>query len=153
MAAGLTLAWDRIPHFRDRVNAYAEGKLCREDLIPAIKVDGTVMPERISRRLVQEIEGLKPFGMGNPEPIFLSRKVQIIAPRPVGENHLRFKISCGEGILNGIGFGMRDLMKSLKEGAPMDLLYHLRFNDYNGTRSLQAVLVDLKPSASQGALS
>lgn len=146
MAAGLTLLWDRIPEFKEGINAYADRVLTEENLVPAIKVDELVDPDRITDRLLGELEKLKPFGMGNPEPTFLSKRVRIMSPRIVGEDHLRFNIPCKGAGIGVIGFHMKNLLGSLAGGAACDLLYHLRYNDYNGVRSIQAVLVDLRLS-------
>ena len=66
-------------------------------------------------------------------------------PRIVGTNHLRFQIQRRQGRLNAIGFNMKDHYDSLEEGVTLDILYHLRYNEYNGSRTIQAVLVDFKP--------
>jgi single-stranded-DNA-specific exonuclease len=145
MAAGLTLAWDRIQAFREKINNYAEQFLNEEDLIPTVRVDGLLDPDRISDRLLQGLEKMKPFGIGNPEPTFLSQGVRMMFPRIVGENHLRFQIQRRQGRLNAIGFNMKDHYDSLEESATLDVLYHLRYNEYNGSRTIQAVLVDLRP--------
>jgi single-stranded-DNA-specific exonuclease len=144
MAAGLTLAWDRIHDFRERINRYAEEVLAEDDLVPTIRIDGLLDPGQITERLVLGLEKVKPFGMGNPEPTFLSEGVRMISPRIVGENHLRFQVQLKQGRINVIGFNMKDLYESLHEGAALDILYHLRFNEYNGSRSIQLVLVDLR---------
>ncbi len=146
LAAGLTIDWDRIQCFRERINRYAEDHLKAEDLIPTIRVDGIIDTHHISDGLLQGLEKLKPFGMGNPEPIFVSRNVRISNLRLVGEDHLRFQIQSRQGTMTVIGFRMKDLLNSLSEDTPVDLLYHLRYNEYNGTRSIQAVLVDAMPS-------
>jgi len=146
LAAGLTMDWERIQGFRERINRYAEDHLKEEDLIPTIKVDAICDPDHISDGLLQGLSRLKPFGMGNPEPIFVSRNVRINDLRLVGEEHLRFRIPSRQGTMTVIGFRMKDLLDSMSSEPPVDLLYHLRYNDYNGTRSIQAVLVDVMPS-------
>ena len=146
MAAGLTLSLGQIQSFRDKINRYAERVLKEEDLIPSIKVDGVIKTEEVTDKLLKGLEKLKPFGMGNPEPKFLARDVEVRNLRVVGKNHLRFTIPYAEGAMAVIGFKMKALLTHLEEGKRMDLVFHLRFNDYNGARSIQAVLVDMKPA-------
>lgn len=153
MAAGLTLSWERMESFKEKINRYAESTLEPEDLIPSIQVDGILDIDRISDRLLQGIEMFKPFGMGNPEPKFLSQGVMFLDPSIVGENHIRLKIRSQHGFLTAIGFNMKDLFDGLDPKTPMDLLYHLRYNDYNGVRSIQLVLVDVKPSSMSSFIS
>ncbi len=147
MAAGLSLSWEKIQPFRKQINRYAEQVLEDQDLVPSIQVDGPLSPDRISERLLNDLERLKPYGMGNPEPIFFSGGIVVKNPAVVGGDHIRFRIPGKQGDLNAIGFGMRRIFNSLQGGSSLDLLYHLRFNEFNGSRSIQAVLVDLRQSA------
>ncbi len=146
MAAGLTLAWDRIPAFRESINRYAQEVLEPGDLVPKIRADGVLEPASISEPLLQELERLKPFGMGNPEPVFLSKGAAVCNPRIVGESHLRFQLSAGSRPVTAIGFNMKDQYPCLQECGSVDLLYHLRVNEYNGSRTIQAVVVDMRPA-------
>ncbi len=146
MAAGLTLAWDRIPAFRDDINRHAETVLVPDDLVPRIRVDGLLRPGAISQPLVRELERLKPFGMGNPEPVFLSKDVSVCNPRIVGESHLRFQLMAGARPVTAIGFNMKDYESCLHENGSVDLLYHVRTNEYNGSCTIQAVVVDMRPA-------
>jgi single-stranded-DNA-specific exonuclease len=146
MAAGLTLAWDRIPAFRDSINRYAEEVLEPGDLVPKVRADSVLELASISESLLQELERLKPFGMGNPEPVFLSKGVAVCNFRIVGESHLRFQLSAGSRPVTAIGFNMKDQYHLLQGSGSVDLLYHLRYNEYNGSRTIQAVVVDMRPA-------
>ncbi|MDX1762828.1 MAG: single-stranded-DNA-specific exonuclease RecJ [bacterium] len=146
MAAGLTISWDRIDEFRDAVNGYAAQVLKEDDLIPKTRFDAVLDSGNISEALVTGLERLKPFGMGNPEPLFLSPHVHVDACSVVGAKHLKFRFSTGRSSLKAIGFNMGECLERIDRGKPLDVLYQLRFNDYNGVRSIQAVLADLRYS-------
>ena len=146
MAAGLTISWDRIEEFREAVNRYAKQVLKEDDLIPRSRVDGVLDPGDISEVLVAELERLKPFGMGNPEPLFLSPQVNVDGCTVVGTNHLKFRFPGRGGPVTAIGFNMGEFMEKIEGGPALDLLYQLRFNEFRGRRSIQAVLADLKYS-------
>jgi len=147
MAAGLTVAWEQIPAFREAINMYAEEALSAETLVPTVSIDGSLEPDQVTPELIEELEKLKPYGMGNPEPVFHLPAVTPQAVRIVGETHLRFQIPCGKGRMNVIGFNLGDYASQVTEASSLDLLCHLRFNDYRGTRSIQAVLMDLMPAS------
>ncbi|NOY53590.1 MAG: single-stranded-DNA-specific exonuclease RecJ [Deltaproteobacteria bacterium] len=151
VAAGLTVAWERIPAFRDAVNHYAEETLDAETLVPSISIDDSLVPEQVTPELLGELEKLKPFGIGNPEPVFQLSGVRPQSVCIVGEAHLRFQVPCGKGLLNVIGFNLGKYADPLTAAPSSDLLCHLRFNDFNGKRSVQAVLVDIRPEVHQGA--
>jgi single-stranded-DNA-specific exonuclease len=86
--------------------------------------------------------------MGNPRPVFWTSGLRVVgSPRVVGTGHLKLRFGSEECELDAIGFGMapRVPVRSLGEGS-MDILYQLQENEYRGTRSLQARLLDLRPS-------
>lgn len=147
MAAGLTLAWDKIPAFCEAINRYADEALSEEIMIPSVSIDGTLTPDGVTPKLVIEMEQLKPFGPGNPEPVFHLPAVTPQEVRIVGEVHLRFQVPCENGLLNVIGFNMGEFATQVTATSCCDLLCHLRFNHYNGRRSVQAVLIDLMPAS------
>lgn len=147
MAAGLTLAWEKIPVFREAINRYADETLPAETMVPVVFIDGTLEPDRVTPELVEEMGKLKPYGLGNPEPVFHLPGVTPREVRIVGESHLRFQVPGRKGLLNVIGFNMGDFAPQIMATSPWDLLCHLRFNHFNGRRLVQAVLIDLMPAA------
>src|SRR5690606_25857467 len=94
-----------------------------------------------------------PFGIGNPKPVFLSRGVRVAGrARTVGKGHLKLRLSSEGQEIEAIGFGMADRVDPGTLGAgPLDALFQLQVNEFRGTRSLQARLLDLRPSTGTGA--
>jgi single-stranded-DNA-specific exonuclease len=86
-AAGIEIETDNIEIFRDRLNEYAHSKLAEADLEPALQIDTEVLLSQLNYNSVRQIEQLMPFGEGNPEPVLISRNVEIAGtPNLVGAN-------------------------------------------------------------------
>ncbi|HWP48924.1 MAG TPA: single-stranded-DNA-specific exonuclease RecJ [Candidatus Limnocylindrales bacterium] len=147
-AAGLTIETSAISSFRDQINKIGAGKLSREDLIPQIKIDAEVDLDCITLQLIKELEKCAPFGLGNPEPVFVARGLQIMrSPCIVGENHLKMKVrqSITQTPAEAIGFGMKSLLEKVFPSLPrIDVVFSPQINNRNGKPRIQLRLKDIK---------
>lgn len=148
-AAGLTIEGPRLEGFRRAFDEVARSSLTEEDLIPTCKVDGVVGLSDLDQAAIESVSVLAPFGCGNPEPIFVSRRLEasprLLASKKNGEpGHLKLKLQ-GFSHLDVIGFGMAEKI-GLTEG-PVDLAYQVGFDDWGGSRRLTLKLKDLRSAA------
>ena len=113
---------------------------------PQIDIDTSISFDQINWELVELLEQMKPFGQKNPEPIFLSEKVTIDAMQLVGKEgkHIRFTLSQNGRKHKVIGFRFGEWVHKLSLGDTIDVVYRIGVNEWNGNRSIQLVLVDLK---------
>ncbi len=99
-------------------------------------------------KLDQKIDQFTPFGIGNPGPVFASRKVKVVDARLVGaeNNHLKLQIrhNTSDIIHNAIGFGMGHLYSQLSPEKPIDIAYNLMINEWDGEERLELRLKDIK---------
>ena len=93
---------------------------------------------------------LQPFGNGNQEPVFVTRNVQIISSKVVGElqNAIQFKFFNKNINLNGIGFlQIKNKYLELNQPANVDIMYSININEWpKGKYNLQLQMIDLIPS-------
>jgi single-stranded-DNA-specific exonuclease len=147
-AAGLSIDAPKLPAFRDAFEAVAHQALREEDLLPRCRVDAVLSPSEVDEEAAEALEALAPFGNGNPEPVFATRRL-VAHPKvlpsksPGAPGHLRLAIE-GERRLHAIGFGMADRV-ALTEG-PVDLAYQLTLDEWNGQRRLQLKVKDIVAS-------
>ncbi|MCF7843082.1 MAG: single-stranded-DNA-specific exonuclease RecJ, partial [Lentisphaeria bacterium] len=88
---------------------------------------------------------LGPFGPGNMRPIFASRGVHVVGfPRIVGVNHLKFKVREERQTVDAIGFGMGEHYEALIANKPIDIAYVITENEWQGRRTIQLEIKDLK---------
>lgn len=146
MAAGLSLAEKDIDEFRRRLNADAE--LTEEDFVPKIWIDVPMPFEYVNEKIVQELKNLEPFGQGNEKPLFAQKSLVIRNARVLGKNRNVVKMNLvtetGQPV-DGLLFADGDRFLEEQAGRNMiDMIYYPDVNEYNGTRTLQAVIRNYK---------
>jgi single-stranded-DNA-specific exonuclease len=146
LAAGLEIDPANIDHFSDAF----ETAVCRATddsaFTPVRDIDWELGLEDASDRLLDELEQLKPFGSGNPEPVFMATRLRVASSRTVGKNHrkmtLRATSSAGARSVEAIWFNVDPSVPMLKH---IDrLAYRLRWNRWNGRKRAQLVVVDVE---------
>jgi single-stranded-DNA-specific exonuclease len=144
-AAGFTLPSSRIKELTERFEAYARRKLAPQDLVPLLRVDAEVDLEEMDWPLYEQLKRMEPFGMGNPTPVFVARKLRLIyPPRVLSEKHLKLKVGKGSKSFDALGWRKGDQAKLLGSGDTVDLAFTLDENTYQGMSSLQMIIKDLQ---------
>ena len=90
-----------------------------------------------------------PFGHGNPVPMFLSRGVEVIEWRTMGNtnDHLRMRLKQGGSVWDCVAFR---LSNHHEEFAPrIDIVYNLEVDNWNGRNKLRLNVLDFKKSGEQ----
>lgn len=142
-AAGLTMDEKTLEAFIDRFDEVVAGMLTEEDFAPVLKIDVELSPEEITPDLVRLIAPLRPFGMGNPEPLFLLRGARIVQSRVLKDAHLKLRVEAGGRQFESIGFGMAD--RGVDTGV-VDLVFVPELNRWNNREDLQLRLKDIRRS-------
>ena len=145
-AAGVSLPVERLPEFRDCVETVVARKLTPEELVPVVEVDSLVTLSDCGFSLIKHMERMRPFGAGNPEPVFGTRDVKLISAKSVGNGHLKLTVAQDERVMDAIGFGMADSLDELRAGSGIvALAYVLEENTWRGVTDLQLRLKDVQP--------
>ncbi|MDU9003525.1 single-stranded-DNA-specific exonuclease RecJ [Sedimentitalea todarodis] len=153
MAAGLTVARDRLPEAMDRLSdllaRQGAGTVGPADL----RLDGVLMPKAVTIELIEQIEQAGPFGAGASAPRFALPDLQVRHARRVGEAHLKLSLNDGMGgSLDAIAFGAFDtpLGQRMVEhgGARFHAAGRLEINSWRGRKTPQLRLDDAAPSQS-----
>lgn len=146
-AAGMTLETGQVDAFRQKFEDVVSATIDPQLLTPEIVIDAAIDFSDINWTFYRILAQMEPFGPENMRPIFLTRSVTDTGfSKIVKEQHLRFSVRQGETVFNGIGFGMADKYALLQNGEPVDILYKLDENEWNGSKSLQLRVVDVKAS-------
>ncbi len=143
-AGGLTLKQEQWVPFSERFEEVARSSLTLEDLVPLLEMDAKVDFSEIGLSVARELQQLQPFGVGNPEPLFLTRGVEV-AERKNFNGGARFKLRQGSRTLDAVCFGLGEDFPG-RRGATIDVVYRLGENQWNGTCVAQLRIVDARPS-------
>ena len=135
MAAGVELDAESLDPFRRALAAHAAGELCPEDLIPCDRVDAVVAGGALGLELAEELERMRPFGSGNPQPNLLVPGARLEGVSGMGEErqHARFTlVTAGGSRSRGVAFGSPPASLAAAAGEPHDLVVRLERNRWNG---------------------
>lgn len=147
-AAGFTILNENIPEFRDKLMSIARNALRGQDLLPTLDIDLEVDAAQISIDLALELQQLEPTGHMNPTPTLLTRNVRVQEWRTVGQKDQHLKLRLGRpGLtpLDAIGFNLAADWNA-KNGDYVDVAYQLEINEWNGNKTAQLRLLDIKGS-------
>lgn len=139
LAAGLTLRTEHLDEFRERLNKLAAELLPDECLCRRIHIDGELLLDEIDMELLEGLAALEPYGQGNPDPLFITRGVEVLDLRTVGrdDQHLKLFVSQGDRPVDCIGFGLGPESSWLRRGMVVDICHTPEINEFNGLRGLQ----------------
>jgi single-stranded-DNA-specific exonuclease len=146
-AAGLTMEPDKVDAFCERFEEVVNATLHPDLMTPEVLIDAEVQFRDIYQSFYNIICQMEPFGPNNMRPTFVSRNVQDTGySKIVKEKHLRLVLRQNGITFTGIGFNLAEKMPLLQTGQPIDLIYKIDENEWNGEKSLQLRVIDLKPS-------
>lgn len=146
-AAGMTLELDKINAFREKFEEVVSSTINPSHLIPEIIIDAELSFRDIQPSFYNILCQMEPFGPENLRPVFISRNVMDTGwSRIVKEDHIRFSLRKDNISITGIGFGLADKFHLLEKKKPIDIVFTIDENEWNGTTSLQLRVIDLKLS-------
>ncbi|PIT93889.1 single-stranded-DNA-specific exonuclease RecJ [Candidatus Falkowbacteria bacterium CG10_big_fil_rev_8_21_14_0_10_43_11] len=164
-AAGFTVNEGRLDAFLAQIKKIAEEKLSGLELAPTLDIDLEINFQNISEELYNALQKLRPFGVGNPQPKFLSKNLLVVNVINMGADgqHIKLKVKSekyappvlpellrgdsndlGSKVMDAVAFGVIEEWKQIKVGDKIDLVYYIDMNEWNGRREVQLKIIDLK---------
>jgi len=144
-AAGLALPVANLPAFREGMCRIASRYASERGAVPRIPVDAPVRLRDISSSFMEEMERIRPFGVGNEEPILLARGLRVTRQNlfGAGGQHLKFEVSGDDRKFEVVAFRRSAL--PVAPGERLDLLFSPQRVYFRGNRSVRLLLRDLRP--------
>ncbi|MEO7308031.1 MAG: single-stranded-DNA-specific exonuclease RecJ [Ferruginibacter sp.] len=144
-AAGLSLLPEHVEAFTAKFEEVVSGTIEEHLLIPEIIIDTAVSFTDLTQNFYNIICQMEPFGPENMRPVFVAKKVLDVGfSKIVKEQHIRFVVKQDKYSFTGIGFNLASKFNLLKE--PVDIVFTLDENEWNGNISLQLKVIDLRKS-------
>uniref|UniRef100_UPI003F69B2B8 single-stranded-DNA-specific exonuclease RecJ n=1 Tax=Polaribacter sp. TaxID=1920175 RepID=UPI003F69B2B8 len=146
-AAGLTLLPENYIHFKNKFEEVVSKTINKKLLTPEITIDAEIELSEITPKFFRILQQMAPFGPQNMKPVFKSTCVRDNGyGKKVGadETHLKLNVFQGDNkqTFNAIGFNLGNKMNYVQD--EFDIVYTLDENEWNGYKSIQLVLKDLK---------
>lgn len=148
LAAGLSVKRGMVEEFRRKINEYAKSVLPDGGAVTVLEADCEISPQDTDMRLAEEIRLLEPYGVGNPLPIFVMRGCRIVECISLSAGkHTKFTVSKDGIVFSAVYFSHSIADLDMYTGDTVDLMFSADINEYNGRRSLQLVLKDVRLSS------
>lgn len=153
-AVGFSLPAQHIHVLRTRMHQHSAANLLSEALTPTLACDAELTLADLTLDLLRWVERCAPFGIGNPEPIFLARNLNVAAPpRLIKQTHLCLPLgrSADGKPLSAMGWSRpgqtpwSQRVSMLTPGVTFDAVFHLRENKHPTYAGLELNLLDVKP--------
>ncbi len=149
-AAGLTLKKENVEPFILKFEEIVAATITDEQLIPKIEIDTELNLFDINDKLLRILKQFAPHGPGNMTPTFVCRNVFDTGwGRVVGNNHLKldvFQKSNPNIRFATMAFDKGDYINFFQRKTPMDIVFKIQENEYNGANTIQLMIEDLKIS-------
>ncbi len=149
MAAGFTVDNRNLDELTARLKEIAATELGQRDLRPLLKADLDIPLRELRPDLLKDIDALEPTGLANREAQFISRDLQIVRCKAVGNEgqHLRLTVSDGKITYDAIAFRQGAWFE--KKPDRVDLFYTYERNSFQGKDSLQLNVKDIRLAGCQ----
>ena len=148
MAAGLSIAPDKVDALRQRLNEIARRRLRPEDLQPSLRIDAEVDLDEMNFEMLAELDRLKPTGQGNPAVQFCARNLSHQRPlQRMGAQKQHVKMWVTDGMMTHEAVWWNGGEKSLPV-EKFDLAFAPQINHFNGKRTVQLKVLDWQPAQS-----
>jgi single-stranded-DNA-specific exonuclease len=152
LAAGVSIKEEHIDAFRQRINQAFSDMNNAEQIVPEIAVDAPLNLQDINQKFWRILEQFQPFGPENDRPVFMGENLQVTGnPTIVGDGHLKFKVKQKDSEsaeYDVIGFNMHEHLptvnQSKRTGTPIELIFTVTENTWNGNTTLQLQAKDLR---------
>lgn len=153
MAAGFTVDNENLDELIQRLKTIAKralhDRIAATELKAEVKPDVNIQLGDLKPELLNYLDQFQPIGMGNPEPLFLSKNVNVAGAKKIGKDgsHLRMKVTQdGKLFFDAIAFRFGDRFDALPK--QIDLVYSFERNVFNNIETLQLNIRDMRPAAS-----
>ena len=146
-AAGLSMLPENVDAFRNKFESVVAATIEEHLLIPEIVIDSEISFTDIKMPFYKLVSQMEPFGPQNLRPVFIAKRVSDTGfSKIVKELHLRVVLKQNDVTLTGIGFNMAEKYALIETKQPLDVVFSIDENEWNGETNVQLKLIDLKLS-------
>ena len=145
LAAGLSLEKKNLEKFSQKIENRASQILSDVDFVKIINIDSQINIKEIEVSLAQKIQKLAPFGMGNPQPIFLlDGRVDNIRLMGTEKQHLSFVLRSTNHEVKVVAFSNAKLADHLQKVANIELIGNIKINRWQDKETAQLMFLDYR---------
>lgn len=145
-AAGLTMPLTQIEKFQKKFETVVSATITDDLLIPVQTIHALIPFEAITKKFVNILMQMAPFGPANATPVFATEGVYARKCHLIKGEHLKLELyqTNFEICYEAIGFGLGSYLPIVSTGKPFSIAYTIGYNYYLGNKSLQLIIKDIK---------
>lgn len=147
-AAGLSMKPENLDKFREKFEKVVSETIKEDMLIPEVEIDMEINLNQITPKFMRILKQFAPFGPGNMSPVFVTPDTHDTGyARVVGKNHVKmtvFQNAVRSDPYSAIAFQQGEKFPAIQKGQFMDICYHLEENEWNGAKSIQLNVKDIR---------
>ncbi len=146
MAAGFSIETEKIEEFVSQMEILSKQILTSEMLLRKLRVDTELSFALISMDFIDKLEVFNPVGIGNPTPVFVSKNVFVDNAALIGadKRHVKMHLSKDGYNFEAIAFNFAHVYPLLSPDNPLDIVYSVEENVWNGRSTIQLKIKDMK---------
>jgi len=146
-AAGMSLFPENVEAFSRKFEEVVATTIDPILLIPELIIDAEITFKNVNEKFFRIVQQMEPYGPENLRPVFITKNVISTEwTKIVKENHIRFVVKNNDITLTGIGFNLAQKFHLLQLNKPIDIVYTIDENEWNGNSALQLKVIDFRLS-------
>lgn len=147
MAGGCTIRREKLEDFKSFITNSVKEDIKNIGIQYFKYYDICISLNAVNKNLLDEIEVISPFGVGNPEPVFRIDNLRVLNPLLRAEKHVSCFLYSSSKKVKAIAFGafFNDLGKFLLSNPKnvFSIICKLKSNFFLGEKSVQCVIEDI----------
>ncbi len=146
-AAGMSMFPESVESFSKMFEQVVSETIDPLLLIPELIINADITFKNVNKGFYNIVKQMEPYGPENLRPVFITKNVINTSwSKVVKENHVRFVVKNESITLTGIGFNLAKKFNLLQSNKPIDLVYTIDENEWNGETTLQLKVIDFRLS-------
>jgi single-stranded-DNA-specific exonuclease len=146
-AAGMTLLPEKVEAFTQKFEQVVSQTIQPDSLTPELVIDAEVSFKDLTLSFYKIIHQMEPYGPENMRPVFVVRNVVDSGnSKLIKEQHIKFCLKQNNNSFKGIGFNMAEKFYLIESKKPLDVVFTLEENEWNGQKMLQLKIHDFRLS-------
>ena len=146
-AAGMSMHPENVDAFSKKFEEVVSLSIDPYLLVPELIINAEITFKHINEIFYKIVEQMEPYGPENMRPVFITRNVTSTSwSRVVKEQHVRFVVKNENVTMTGIGFNLAEKFPLMQMNQPIDMVYTLDENEWNGEKNIQLKVIDIRLS-------
>lgn len=146
-AAGMSMHPENVEAFSKKFEEVVSLSIDPYLWIPELIINVEINFKDINKIFYKIIEQMEPYGPENMRPVFITKNVSNTSwSKIVKEQHVRFVVKNKNVTMTGIGFNLAEKFHLLEMNKPIDMVYTIDENEWNGEKNLQLKVIDIRLS-------